>query len=107
MVVFDLALPDISEVVVTRGVVERWPKTKVIVLSKAPPRSVLLHWRPMGQGDYRQAPVPHAARGWYRAARAAAADFEYYVEVAPVEGDPVYWPATAPDLNQTVVVTAP
>jgi len=78
---------------------------KVIVLSKAPPRSVRVHWRPMGQGDYRQAPVTHAARGWYRAALAAADDFEYYIEVAPVEGDAVYWPATAPDLNQTVVVT--
>jgi len=37
-------------------------------------------------------------------AAAAAGDFEYYVQVRPGGAKPVFFPAAAPKLNQTVVV---
>jgi hypothetical protein len=34
----------------------------------------------------------------------AKKDFEYHIQVEPASGQPIYYPATAPKLNQTVVV---
>ncbi len=83
-------------------------KLKVIVLSESPPLSASVFWRRMGEGGYLQRPLYHVARGVYQALlRETAArhgDLEYYVSVTPSDGDPVRFPATAPELGQTVVV---
>ena len=73
----------------------------VFVLDKQPANPVV-HLRPLGQGSWRQTPATHVARAVYKADLPAARDdFEYYITA----GDSLVWPATAPRLNQTVVIT--
>jgi hypothetical protein len=73
---------------------------KVIVLSPKPVAKATLMWRPLGRGDFRPLSLRHVARGVYEVVVPAKEDFEYYVKAGPA-----VWPATAPALNQTVVVT--
>jgi hypothetical protein len=81
-------------------------KLKVIILSKDPPRQAALYWRKLGEGPWAQVPLQHLQRGVYSAALPALGDdFEYYLQAEPGHGPPVRFPATAPRLNQTVVVT--
>ncbi|HOX59813.1 MAG TPA: malectin domain-containing carbohydrate-binding protein [Candidatus Paceibacterota bacterium] len=84
-------------------------KLKVIVLSEAPPREGALYWRKLGARRFAQVPLKWVARGVYSVQVPAGAkdDFEYYIRVQPSQGQPVLYPATAPRLNQTVVITHP
>jgi hypothetical protein len=77
---------------------------KVIILSPDPVIEAELHWRNMGKGEYKIVPLEKVARSVYRVSRTAAtADFEYFIRVRT--GDKtVFFPVTAPSLNQTVVV---
>jgi hypothetical protein len=72
----------------------------------APP--LTLRWRPLGKGDFAKVPLRHVARRVYRgalpAAPAGVTTVEYYLE-AEAGGAKLAWPATAPALNQTVVVS--
>jgi hypothetical protein len=78
-------------------------KVKIIALDKRPVKSVVVHQRPLGKGDWQTIPATHVARAVYEAKLPAAQDdFEYYI----TDGKDLVWPATAPQLNQTVVVTA-
>ena len=82
---------------------------KVIVLSAAPPDDVRLHWRPLGPGPFTGVAAQHVARGVYRFTLPPdqiKTDVEYYVE-ASAAGSTARFPATAPSLNQTVVVAGP
>ena len=79
----------------------------VILLDKAAPRSAALYWRYMGNGSYRKISLDHLARAVYSATLPPASgseDIEYYIEAEMADGKKLYWPATAPELNQTVVV---
>jgi len=77
---------------------------KIMVLSSQKPDEVALYWRPMGSGIFQKTAPSHAARGVYRVQLPPLAeDIEYYVE-ARVAGKGFVFPATAPDLNQTVVL---
>jgi hypothetical protein len=77
---------------------------KVVVLSKERPRSAVFRWREMGRGEFRSVPLEPVARGVHRLALPApVADIEYYLEVE-ADGAVVRYPATAPELNQTVIV---
>jgi len=78
---------------------------KAIVLAARPPSRAVLRWRPMGEGEFRDVPLAHLARGVWTAEVKPDGDLEYYVEVAPEDGEAVRWPATAPARGQTVVVT--
>jgi hypothetical protein len=81
-------------------------KLKVIILSKDPPRQAALYWRELGEGPFAQVPLQHLERGVYSVELPAVGDdFEYYLQAEPGQGQPVRFPATAPALNQTVVVT--
>ena len=81
-------------------------RLKVIVLDNAPARSVVLYWRPMGEGQFLPVPVEHVGRAVYQAALPPATkDFEYYIQAQRADGKDLVWPATAPRLNQTVVVS--
>jgi hypothetical protein len=73
----------------------------VIVLSQKPTTDAVLRWRPMGEGAYRSLKLKHIARGVYEVAIPAREDFEYYVKAGSA-----VWPATAPTLNQTVLVAS-
>jgi hypothetical protein len=77
---------------------------KVIVLSAQKPDEVNLYWRKMGQGAFEKMPVTHTARGVYRVQLPPLTDdIEYYVQ-ARVAGKGFVFPATAPDINQTVIL---
>jgi len=77
---------------------------KVLVLAEGRPESVALYWREMGRGAFQVLPLDNVARGVYRLTLPSpAADIEYYIE-SKADGQIVRFPATAPTLNQTVVV---
>ena len=82
---------------------------KVIILSEAPPRAATLCWRKLGERRFAKIPLRLVARGVYSVQVPASAkdDFEYYIQAEPERGQPVYFPATAPRLNQTVVICSP
>jgi hypothetical protein len=83
-------------------------KLKVILLSATPARDAGVFWRVMGVGDFARVPLAHVARGVYSAefppdgARGAA--LEYYVKAVAGDGTVLHFPATAPHINQTLVV---
>ena len=82
-------------------------KLRLLVLSQAPPETVSLYWRPLGEGEYARVPFTHVARGVYEITLPAEMvhnDFEYYVE-AMIGETPLRVPPTAPRRNQTVVVS--
>jgi hypothetical protein len=84
-------------------------KLKVIILAEAAPRAATLCWRKLGERRFAKLPLKLVARGVYTVQLPAGAkdDFEYYIQADPERGKPVYFPATAPKLNQTVVVCSP
>jgi hypothetical protein len=81
---------------------------KAVVLAATAPREVAFFWRPLGKGAFHKSVLSSVGRGVYSLALPAkeirAADFEYYLKAVPPHGAPVYYPATAPTLNQTVVI---
>lgn len=81
-------------------------KLKVIVLDNDRPTDAALHWRTMGRGEYRRIELQHVARGVYtvQLPPAGGEAIEYYITATARSGQPLAWPATAPRLNQTIVV---
>jgi len=83
-------------------------KLKVIFLANKPPRYAALYWRPMASGEFAKAPLVHVARGVYTVEfppdGAKGADLEYYVRIVAASGKVLHFPATAPDISQTLVV---
>ena len=80
---------------------------KVTVLAAATPKDASLYFRPIGKGNYKKIPLTHVARSVYSARIPAGrieTDLEYYVEVNTTDGQESTFPATAPDINQTVVI---
>ena len=81
---------------------------KVIVLAKDSANQLTLYWRPMGESQYNKLPLKHISRGVYTAVVPAAdingKDIEYYIKAELGLGKKLYFPASAPDRNQTVVV---
>ena len=79
---------------------------KVIVLDNALPKSAVLRWRPMGHGTWQPLPLKRIARAVHTVTLPPVRDdsLEYYLEAETAGGVLLRWPATAPDLNQTVVV---
>jgi hypothetical protein len=81
---------------------------KVIVLAQESPRDAVLCWRPLGRGPFRSVALDPVGRGVYATllpcVEAQVPDFEYYLKVTPARSKTVVWPATAPRLNQTVIV---
>lgn len=83
-------------------------KLKVIILSQDKPRRGCLYWRPLGADKYNRIPLVHISRSTYSVAipakRIEARDLEYHVKVTADDGREITFPATAPQMNQTVVV---
>jgi hypothetical protein len=78
---------------------------KVIALDKQPVKAVSAYWRPLGAKAFRAAGVRHVARAVYVLSLPPLdGDIEYYVQVETAAGKKLTWPATAPALNQSVVV---
>jgi hypothetical protein len=77
---------------------------KAMVLASEPPTAATLHWRTLGSGKFTAVEMAHSARATYRVSLPALTeDIEYYIE-AQTGGRSVFFPVTAPALNQTVVV---
>ena len=67
-------------------------------------QNVVLRWRPLGHGRWQQQEMTHVTRAIHRATLPASAEsMEYYLQAVTASGGQLVWPATAPDLNQTVV----
>ena len=77
---------------------------KVILLSAVPPDEALFYWRELGKGKFKAIPLRKIARSVHQVdVPAPGGDIEYYIRARFRDGDVVF-PATAPNLNQTVVV---
>jgi hypothetical protein len=80
-------------------------KLTVLVLAEQPPRALSVSWRPLGGGRYAQVAFTAVARGVHTATLPAAEDdFEYFIRLDPAAGQAVFFPASSPAQNQTVVV---
>ena len=82
-------------------------KLKVIILSSAAPKGAVIYSRPIGKGNYKKMPLKHIARSVYSARIPTGQienDLEYYIEASTMDGQECTFPATAPDINQTVVI---
>jgi hypothetical protein len=78
---------------------------KIILPGVNQPMSANLYWRTMGSGNYKAVPIKHVARSVYSVVLPSATkDFEYYIQAGGTNGTKLIWPATAPQLNQTVIV---
>jgi hypothetical protein len=78
---------------------------RIVALDKQAVPSVTLKFRPLGNGRWRTVQASHLARAvWQAKLPAAQEDFEYYIEAQTADAKTLRWPATAPDLNQTVVI---
>jgi hypothetical protein len=82
-------------------------KLKVIILSQNRTEDAALYWRAMGKGTYNRIALKHIARGVYSVmipAKQIKDDFEYYVRVSSTDGQKITFPASAPKINQTIIV---
>ena len=76
-----------------------------IVLDSHPARAVTLLWRPLGAGEFRRVEAQHLARATCHVKMPLSQEsFEYRIEAQTADGGKILWPATAPEMNQTVVV---
>jgi hypothetical protein len=75
-------------------------KLRIVALDKQPVKSVTVKVRPLGGKDWQEIPAKHIARAVFEATLPSASeDSEYFVTAGNL-----VWPATAPQLNQSVVV---
>lgn len=78
---------------------------RIIALDQEPVKSVTVHVHPLGGREWKTIPARHLARAVYEARLPAARDdFEYHVTAETAGGQKLIWPATAPAMNQTVVI---
>ncbi len=92
--------------VVRTGLSAGEPLVLSAVVAGAEVRQFAACWRPLGPGQFRRLPVQHVARSVYAVrlpAEATQGDLEYYLEAETDRGI-LRFPASAPRLNQTVVV---
>ena len=79
---------------------------RAAVLDSAAPDIIRLRWRPLGEGDFFVAPMENTERQTYTGSFDPGNAFavEYFIEAKTGGGEVVRWPATAPELNHSVVV---
>jgi hypothetical protein len=82
-------------------------KLKIIILSEKHTEDAAIYWRAMGKGTYRRIPLKHIDRGVYSViipGKKINEDIEYYVRVITPDCRQITFPATAPEINQTVII---
>jgi hypothetical protein len=78
---------------------------KIIALDNQPVKSLTVKVRPLGSASWQTVPSLHLARAVHEATLPPAQDdFEYYITAETAAGQTLVWPATAPDLNQSVII---
>ena len=77
----------------------------IIALDQQPVRQVTMNFRPLGQTTWQTQSATHVGRAIYEVKLPPAQDdFEYSITAQTAGGEKLVWPATAPAINQTVVV---
>jgi hypothetical protein len=77
---------------------------KIIVLDKQPVKKVTIRFRPLG-GKWKNISAVNITGTVFKAnLQPASEDFEYQVIAETGTGTRLTWPATAPEMNQTVIV---
>jgi len=93
---------------VTRTVLQQGEDMNFSVLLPAiSVRHAKLFFRPLGSGRYKKINLIHKNRAVYSAKinrNLISGDFEYYFKIISKTGKKHYFPATAPKINQTVVI---
>jgi hypothetical protein len=80
-------------------------RLRILALDRQPVERVVVHIRSLGNGEWREIPAAHLGRAVFRAELPEAEeDFEYWISTVSADGLSLVWPATAPEINQTVVV---
>ncbi len=80
-------------------------RLRILALDRQPVERVVVHIRSLGNEAWRETSAAHLGRAVFRAELPAAEeDFEYWVSTVNGDGLSLVWPATAPEINQTVVV---
>jgi hypothetical protein len=77
------------------------------IITEASPVKAILKYRVLGGKNYQSVDLQKTERSLYQATIPAdrlTGDFEYYIEVKKADGETMRFPATAPELNQTVVI---
>jgi hypothetical protein len=78
---------------------------KIIALFPETAKSVEVNFRPLGHGPWQTVAAGHIGRAlWNATFPAAVDDFEYHIVAVSRTGARLVYPATAPEINQTVVV---
>ena len=80
-------------------------RLKIIFFGERP-ESAGFYWRQLGDGEYQKVVLDHVARNVYGITLSPDLipdDFEYYIKAVSSKGRNLFFPATAPMLNQTVV----
>ncbi|MBI9063416.1 MAG: hypothetical protein JEZ14_15645 [Marinilabiliaceae bacterium] len=78
---------------------------KVIILDQERPEKAALYYRLLGQKKYKKIPLKHVGRAVYKVTLPAAQkeSVEYHIKATIGNGKTLYWPATAPQMNHTIV----
>jgi hypothetical protein len=78
---------------------------KIIALDKQPIKSLSVKIRQLGTVNWQSVPSRHLTRAVHEATLPPAQDdFEYYITAETAASQTLVWPATAPGLNQSVVI---
>lgn len=81
-----------------------------VILMGAKPQEAVLYWKALGEEKFAKKTFEHVNRGVYSimlSPKAIDSDFEYYIQIITEKGEKLLFPATAPVLNQSVVVNVP
>jgi hypothetical protein len=79
-------------------------KVTVIAIDHVPMTQVALHWRRWRQSTFQTIAAHHLGRAVYEVSLPAEGDdLEYYVSARTSKGNEVVWPATGPQICQTVI----
>jgi hypothetical protein len=77
---------------------------KIIALDKLPVKRINIKVRPLG-GKWQDIPAVNVTSTVFKAIlQPASEDFEYQVIAETSSGTKLIWPATAPEMNQTVII---
>jgi hypothetical protein len=82
-------------------------RIKAIFLDRQQPEEVLLYYSKMGTNEFRKEELSNIDRGVYAVKLPAGEigeDIEYYIKATTAKGERLYFPATAPRINQTIIV---
>lgn len=81
---------------------------KILILGSEHLAEAKLYWRPLGNQSYQPIPLAQVTRSVYKvqvpATEIQGRDFEYYIQAAIPSKQAALYPASAPQINQTVVI---